>query len=328
MSSAEQKRRGDFFIVDPERAIAAANSSLYQGLAYLVLASGTGPDNRTTSWSTTAVATYLGLGVERAKQAIMDLMRAGFIEYDGDCTKARPRYSLLGLGKREAFLPRTIVEGIGGDTTPLLQRVRETADKRVLMLLLALYAEQDLARNAGVPRSILLQAHTRKKVAEVGPIDVCAFYEGKKGANVPPLLTAKSFGCADWFWDAFQTLEDIGAVEWADYLFDSDDPDAEPVLPLCGEVGEEVRDWALRKCEDLVAGTSRHRVSDRECDAAAVLPVLRHRKGAALMSVVRTTHRAKTANAARFIAHDHELAEAYMGQVENFEPYVSEADRW
>lgn len=328
MTTAEQNKRGDFFIVDPERAIAAANGSLYQGLAYLVLASGTGPDNRTTSWSTTAVANYLGLGVERAKQAIMDLMRAGFIEYEGGCTKTRPRYSLLGLGKREAFLPRTLVEGIGGDTTPLLRRVRETADKRVLMLLLALYAEQDLARNAGVPRSILSQAYTRKKVAEVGPIDVCAFYEGKKGASIPPLLTATSFGCAGWFWVVLQTLEDIGAIEWADYLFDSDDLDAEPVLPLSGDLEEGVRDWALRKCEDLVAGTSRHRVADRECDAAAVLPILRHRKGAALVSVVRTTHRAKTANAARFVAHDHELADAYMDQVEKFEPHVSEADRW
>jgi hypothetical protein len=326
MTTAVRSKRGDFFIVDPERAIAAASGSLYQGLAYLVLASGIGPDNRTTSWSTTAVASYLGLGVERAKQAIMDLMRAGFIEYEGECLKSHPRYCLLGVGPREAFLPRSLVEGIGGDTTPLLRRVRETADKRALLLLLALYAEQDLARNAGVPRSIVSQAHARKRIAEVGPIDVCAFNEGDKSANVPPLLTAKSFGCSDWFWGVLQTLEDIGAIEWAEYLFDSDDPDAEPILPLSGEVGKEVRDWALQKCEDLVAATSPLRVSDRQSDASAVLPFLRHRKHAALVSIVRTTHRAKTANAARFIAHDHELANAYMDQVETFEPRASEAD--
>lgn len=313
MSKAAQKKRGDFFRIDPERAIAAANAGLYQGLAYLVLASGTGPENRITSWSTTANAKHLGIGVSRARENLDALRAHGFIGWADGHSRARPRYELLGLGERQAFLPRSIVEGAGGEA-PLLRRIRETGDKHVLMLLLALYAEQDLARNAGVSRAIVSRPHGRKVLARAGAVDVCGFFQGREIVRVPPLLSAKAINCGAWLRDALETLRDIRAIEWVDYLWDSDEPDAEPVLPLSGEVGSAVRAWAMDQCLDLVRQVSADKFADLDC--AAVVPTPRHWRRAALVSVIRMTHCADTANAARFVARDLELADAFRQQIE------------
>ena len=47
--------------------------------AYLVLARGTGPDQRTTSWSVNAIEKYTSIARPRAKTAIEQLVRAGLV---------------------------------------------------------------------------------------------------------------------------------------------------------------------------------------------------------------------------------------------------------
>jgi hypothetical protein len=49
---------------------------LNPAVAYLVLARGSGADNRTTAWSVNAIEGYTGIGRPRAKKAIDALMTA------------------------------------------------------------------------------------------------------------------------------------------------------------------------------------------------------------------------------------------------------------
>ena len=59
--------------------------------AYLVLACGTGRDNRTTRWSAKALHEYSGITWERAKAAIDDLIHDGFMRHaDGLARMSHP----------------------------------------------------------------------------------------------------------------------------------------------------------------------------------------------------------------------------------------------
>jgi hypothetical protein len=80
------------FAVDRRSWIKVCRLGVKEAIAYLVLACGTGGDNRTTSWSVKAVETYAGMGRHRAQQAIARLKEAGLIEQQKGGT--RPRYFL------------------------------------------------------------------------------------------------------------------------------------------------------------------------------------------------------------------------------------------
>ena len=62
--------RGGFFAVDRRAWEKVCDLGLNPMVAYLVLARGTGADQRTTAWSVNAVEAYTGIGRPRAKGAI------------------------------------------------------------------------------------------------------------------------------------------------------------------------------------------------------------------------------------------------------------------
>ena len=64
-----------FFAVDKRSWVAACDLGMQAAVAYLVLATGTGRDNR-TSWSTNAIERCTGIGRKRAKAAIGKLTEA------------------------------------------------------------------------------------------------------------------------------------------------------------------------------------------------------------------------------------------------------------
>lgn len=71
--------RGDFFAIDHRLWGTVCALGLNAAVAYLVMARGSGGDNRTTSWSVNAVEHYGGIGRVRAKQAIDALRNAGLV---------------------------------------------------------------------------------------------------------------------------------------------------------------------------------------------------------------------------------------------------------
>jgi hypothetical protein len=97
MSEVSQKKnRGEFFGVDRltwARICDAA--SINEAAAYLVLAQGTGRDNRCTSWSVTSMKNHAGISWERGTDAIEQLIKKGFIRYAETSSRSKPRYELL-----------------------------------------------------------------------------------------------------------------------------------------------------------------------------------------------------------------------------------------
>src|SRR5579863_9229321 len=87
------KGGGRFFAVDKRIWHLGCDQGLNQAVSYLVMACGSGGDNRTTSWSTHAIETYTGISRGRAKAAIADLKGAG-LAVQAPETDDRPRYKL------------------------------------------------------------------------------------------------------------------------------------------------------------------------------------------------------------------------------------------
>src|SRR5882757_7201250 len=85
--------RGNFFAIDRRCWAHVCQYGINAMCAYLVLARGTGHDQRTTSWSVNAVENHTGIGRARARAAITLLQQACLMKI----TKAgvRPRYYLL-----------------------------------------------------------------------------------------------------------------------------------------------------------------------------------------------------------------------------------------
>ena len=73
---ADRKAKG-FFTIDRGAFRCAAVGGLNSAVAYLVMARGTGPDNRTTQWSVNAIEKYTGISRPNAKKAVADLLDRG-----------------------------------------------------------------------------------------------------------------------------------------------------------------------------------------------------------------------------------------------------------
>lgn len=97
-----------FFAVDRRAWARTCDLGLNSAVAYLVLARGTGPDNRTTSWSDNAIEKYTGLSWGRTNKARAELKASGLYREDKGGTK--PRYHLQ---------PAHKVSGCEGYTAPL-----------------------------------------------------------------------------------------------------------------------------------------------------------------------------------------------------------------
>jgi hypothetical protein len=73
---ADRKAKG-FFTIDRGAFRCAAVGGLNSAVAYLVMARGTGPDNRETQWSVNAIEKYTGISRPNAKKAVKDLLDRG-----------------------------------------------------------------------------------------------------------------------------------------------------------------------------------------------------------------------------------------------------------
>ena len=85
--------RGDFFQIDSRSWAHVTQLNMNSAVAYLVLARGTGPDNRTTCWSVHSIETYTGISRGRAIHAIKTLLSDGAVKLIRGGTK--PKYELL-----------------------------------------------------------------------------------------------------------------------------------------------------------------------------------------------------------------------------------------
>ena len=96
------------------RGARACGLGINPAVAYLVLARGTGADNRTSTWSVQAVENYTSISRGRAQDALKTLQRVGLTQALRDGT--RPKYHLT---------PAHEIPGCEGYPPPPLDDVEE-----------------------------------------------------------------------------------------------------------------------------------------------------------------------------------------------------------
>jgi hypothetical protein len=89
-----QDGRGKFFAIDGRAWRFVCKLGLNAACAYLVLARGTGPDNRTTAWSAHAVENYTAISRSRARATIVALEAAGVLRRVPGRSASKPLYKL------------------------------------------------------------------------------------------------------------------------------------------------------------------------------------------------------------------------------------------
>jgi hypothetical protein len=85
---------GNFFAIDRRRWAQITALGINPATAYLVLACGSGRDQRTTSWSCHAVETYTGISRTRAKTAVQALVAAEAVRVTSN-KASHPQYEIL-----------------------------------------------------------------------------------------------------------------------------------------------------------------------------------------------------------------------------------------
>ena len=128
-TSRKPKQRGQFFIVDVPTFVAVCKlGDVDAAAAYLILAAGTGPDNRTTTWSREAINQRTGLNWRKADTAIAKLVQGGFAQWLTPSVAPRPRLALPLLETRQPLPPRLqkLAERIAdGDVLKSAQDLRD-----------------------------------------------------------------------------------------------------------------------------------------------------------------------------------------------------------
>src|SRR3954447_21878892 len=89
---SKKSARERIFAVDRRAWARACDLGMPAAVSYLVLACGTGGDQRTTRWSVDAITRHTGIGRPRAQKAVEALRRECLVEVEKGGT--RPRYRL------------------------------------------------------------------------------------------------------------------------------------------------------------------------------------------------------------------------------------------
>ena len=118
---ASGKGQGEFFAIDRRAWARVCELGINPAVVYLVLARGTGADNRTSTWSVQAIEKYTSISRGRAQDALKTLQRVGLMQVLRDGT--RPKYYLK---------PAHEILGCEGYPPPPLDDVEERLMKVLL----------------------------------------------------------------------------------------------------------------------------------------------------------------------------------------------------
>jgi hypothetical protein len=299
-------RGSKFFVLhrsDWERvwAIPTVNR-LNLATTYLVLAAGTGADNRLSKWSAKSCEQYAGMGKPRAKVAIEELIAGGLIRRTEVSTSRFPQYEFLHLQDDPSpiFMPSQFVMGCGKEI-PILRRVRECGDPMLLRMLVDLYGLVQLDATYGVPLSVLRQYDKTpdacRKVEECGANTIWALSLGNTLQSEGEWRQRHSRKSdQDEFWRRVHTLPQIGAIWFEPWVFDSDRNDAEPLFPAERESSDgssRMSVWFMHNCvASSLVGEKRHMLQPYQNHTLVVLPA--HHSPPALRGVCRLRVEADT----------------------------------
>lgn len=291
----------NFFAVGLPEFHEACLLGINPAVSLLVMACGTGRDNQTTSWSANAIQKHCGISAKRAKLAIDALIAAGIVQ-EVSGTRNRPSYKLR-ISEDQIWLPKSLIMPLSSEIPPVA-RIRQTQDVLLLNLLISLYFFQDLATDNGLSRIIYYRQYQKEeKYWEHGqyiflgfePANICT--DCGYGIMHPHFVEAprtdqqaEEKEVQDFF-RRMETLCDLGLLEEAACLFESDDSEAEILFPVDGPTEEEKQ--VLMSMEDAVELVLPEWHA-RNNPYKYMVPVYRHQKKAEMFGIFRLRHRPHT----------------------------------
>lgn len=328
-SSAAQRwlgGTGGFFQIDRSIWLRACDCGLNAAVAYLVVASGSGADNRTTSWSVAAIERYTGMGRVRAKKAIKILIERGLITIaKGEHPQSPPRYTLLSAEdllprtKRRSepdwiWLPNTLVTGVAGERPPI-ERVRLLHDVGLLKMFAELYHHQALADDGGIPWRLIRKVYARSLITKRGRWNVWGFRE-KGTVEIPNGVFRSGWSGDGDFWDGWNELRSTGLIECVPHLVEADTDAAAIIFPCAVE--DDIDGTAIEKqigmaASEAAAGLTGTAMLHRIEEYDFVLAVPDAYPKVELMGVYRLRYRAKTRAAAAWAAKELRYQEVVEG---------------
>lgn len=341
---------GEFFAVSREAWWRVCDLGLNAGIAYLVLARGSGSDNQTTRWSCNSVERYAGLSRGRAKAAVQKLLEAKMIEcLLAESTvlapKQRPTYLLTsgllqGLpastitdrskdetpsSKDWIWLPNALVDGAANETPPL-QLVRQTSETLALRLLVELYHHQNLCEHGGIDSSVLSQTYNSENLGDADqfewvrydlaetymglPVE-CSALAGRDGLTAGP---DDPHGLTDEVQSrCYKKLITLGLIEWVPHLFESAQMDAEVVYSFETDGSSSAEQSLGDKMSTLalVLVNSKDRHHGTAQRSHTVL-VPRHIEYADLRGVARLRYRPRTKLTTAWFTENEKRCEKYF----------------
>jgi hypothetical protein len=307
-SKPNKAGRGDFFAIDSRAWTKVCDLGIGKAVAYLVLANGTGADNRTTSWSVNAIEQYTGMPRGTAKQMIEILIQEELIRQDKG--GKRPRYYVLpmkdaegnDLGSDWIWLPNAIVGGVDGEQNPV-DRIYTAHNLAALRLYIELYHAQDLPSVGGVNWSYLCEPYDRERIGERGKYVIWGF-SSKGHLTASPSapfihLTGKidkgTKRDAGWpiFWDSLEILRLTGLVDLVGMVLTGDGREAKILHPYDIENGTDGERDIAYAAEEAAKELLDDGMAKR-ADGLLLLPAEKHLKNVQMVGILRLVYRAKT----------------------------------
>lgn len=304
-----------FFAVGKPQWAEACKLGLNPAVAYLVLACGSGRDNVTTRWSAEAVRTHTGMGWLRAKAALSELDAKQSIVASVTAKGGNPTRKLVIAKEADhwLWLPNTLLTGAGNEVAPIA-KLRQSQNLEHLQTFIELYGLHDLAGDGGLPRSLVRAPFEREHICDFGQFRVYGFNraEIRNCWDSGPLqrFAKRKEGKEHASWMCLRALENMGLLQTADYLAESDSPEAELLHALTGDDDAiAVKDAAAELAAALPSG---YKYEAEQFDY--VLPVLRHIGNPAVVGVSRLTYRPHTKLTGAWYAEHREACASYAAR--------------
>jgi hypothetical protein len=317
-SKNSEQQRG-FFAINSRVWPAVCDIGLNAAASYLILACGTGRDNRSTNWSAQALHKYGGITWERGKAAIESLIRNEFLGKAQGSTHQKPRYELLFPAisdeKRDdadpiIWLPNSIVTGTPARETPPVHRLRSAGDVLTLRLFIEMYHAHNLLADGGISPRLVRERYDRLEVGENGAYDIVGFKLKRREifwtGIFAPHKSSSVVSEDHPVRRSIKLLESMGLLSFVPHLFENDSVEAEihhpygvgakGELKLESEIGCMADSAARALCTEWLIEEAENDGFEHFCPVIKTVPNLQ------MVGIARLRYRPHTRRTSAWIA--------------------------
>lgn len=293
----KRDQAGRFFLLDHEHwAVVAASGDLNMMCAFLVVASGTGRDQRSSKWSTGAAERYLGMRRATGRAAIDALFQLRvrgqpLLQLAPGSMPHRPEYLIASqtVDRPPIFLPNQLITGFVGETS-VLRRIREAGDPALLRLLIDLYNHLELGLAFALDPRCLCRLPTPGTVRKIADAQEFTIYNIDEDASFCTWISddlLRTYGEKSCY-DYIIMLYHMGIIYTDTWLVSGHGLD--PLMPL---PRTEEEDYAgvlasARAASQALLSRLGEDMACRDMQAGEVwVPLYRHIAGVACVRLIR-----------------------------------------